>query len=51
MSFVIANKKKRKEKSMGWHFMQLGEWKMDCAEDEYIALTVYYWNWTMFAHI
>ena len=34
-----------------WHFIQLGEWKMDCAESESVAPTVYYWNWTMFAHI
>ena len=27
------------------------EWKMDCAENESVALTVYYWNWTMFPHI
>ena len=24
---------------------------MDCAENESDALTVYDWNWTMFAHI
>ena len=23
---------------------------MDCAENEFVALTVYYWNWTIFAH-
>ena len=34
-----------------WHFVYLGEWKMDCAENGSVALTVYYWNWTMLAHI
>ena len=34
-----------------WHFIQLREWKMDCAENESVAPTVYYWNWKMFAHI
>ena len=34
-----------------WHFIWLGEWKMDCAENESVALTISYWNWTMFAHI
>ena len=24
---------------------------MNCAENWSVALTVYYWNWTMFAHI
>ena len=24
---------------------------MDCAENESVALTVCYWNWTMFANI
>ena len=24
---------------------------MDCAESESVALTVSYWNWTMFAQI
>ena len=25
-----------------WHFVQLGEWKMDCAEKESVALTVFF---------
>ena len=35
----------------GVAFHIAGEWKMDCAENEFVALTAYYWNWTMFSHI
>ena len=35
----------------GVAFHIAGEWKMDSAENEFVALTVYYWNWTMFSHI
>ena len=44
--FFLSSGKKKNEKWTVWK-----EWKMVCAVNEAVALTVYYWNWTMLAHI
>ena len=37
----------------GLLFVELGQCKLDCAENEFMAVTLYYWNClqTRFAHI